>query len=64
MSTLPIYNSWENIQYSQAQLKDTIFNIDDCFEILFSLILQKNIEIKKILIVLFYINLVNFKNVK
>jgi len=63
-STLPIYTSWENNHYPFNLNKNHLFDLNDTFETLFSIILKQSIEIKKIVILLFYFNILKFKNVK
>lgn len=62
-SVLPSYNSWDNLLYVNGSKID-VFNINELFDLLFFITLKKIVELKKILILLYYINLLNFKNVK
>jgi len=57
-SILPIYSSFDNYLISYNS-KNDIFNFDDLFESIFLIFLKKNIEIKKIILLLFF-----FKTIK
>lgn len=63
-SVLPIYNFWDNNFYLYNSDKFSIFDIYSILELPFLILFKKNIEIKKIIAILFYNHLLKFKNVK
>ncbi len=60
---LPSHSSWENNFYTvQINQKDLVlFDFDIFFNLIFNLFTNKIIEIRKIISLLFYFNIVNFK---
>lgn len=60
ITTPVLYSSWDNLYYNKTQN----FDFNDIFDIFFNILLKKNIEIRKILILLFLNNITNFKKVK
>jgi hypothetical protein len=63
-SVLPIYSSYENNLYPFTLDKKEIFDFDELFNSIFNISLINVLEIRKILILLFFNNLIKFKNVK
>jgi hypothetical protein len=55
-SVIPVYNQWDNsyFTYKIPSTLDSFFNFNIVFNNLFDIFLKKNIEIRKIFILLFY----------
>ena len=55
-SVIPVYNQWDDsfFTYKSTKVTDNAFNFDIIFDNLFDIFLRKNIEIRKIFILLFY----------
>lgn len=53
-SILPIYSEWENNLYHYSSEASTEFDLNIIFDSIFNLLIQKNIEFRKILIILYY----------
>ncbi len=56
-SVLPVLSSWESTLTPFNELKNKNFNFNTLFDIIFSMNLKKIIEIRKILIIMFYNNI-------
>lgn len=63
-SIIPLYSSWENNFYSTVNPQNNFFDFTELFDVFFSLVLKKNIEIRKILILFFYYNISKNQNLK
>ena len=55
-SVIPVYNQWDNsyFTYKTPSIADSFFNFNIVFSDLFNIFLKKNVEIRKIFILLFY----------
>ena len=55
-SVIPVYNQWDNsyFTYKTPSINDSFFNFNIVFSNLFDIFLKKNVEIRKIFILLFY----------
>ena len=55
-SVIPVYNQWDNsyFTYKTPSINDIFFNFNIVFSDLFNIFLKKNVEIRKIFILLFY----------
>ena len=55
-SVIPVYNQWDNsyFTYKTPSITDSFFNFNIVFSDLFNIFLKKNVEIRKIFILLFY----------
>ena len=55
-SVIPVYNRWDNsyFTYKTPSINDSFFNFNIVFSNLFDIFLKKNVEIRKIFILLFY----------
>lgn len=55
-SVIPVYNQWDNsyFTYKTPSITDIFFNFNIVFSDLFNIFLKKNVEIRKIFILLFY----------
>ena len=60
-SVIPIYNTWNDIFYNFESNKSSDNILEDIFDTFFSIFLKKNVEVRKILILLYYKNIINFK---
>ena len=62
---LPVYSSWNQIMYPYSTFlkenQNNSFSIDPIFEFFFDFFIKKSFEIKKIIILLYYINITKFK---
>jgi hypothetical protein len=63
-SIIPVYSNWDNQLFQFNINKSYTFEISDLFDSIFFIILKKNTEIRKILILLYYFNILQFKKVK
>lgn len=63
-SIIPVFSFWDNIFYPYNAKKNINFDFSTIFEFLSDITIKKNVELRKILILLYYFNLKNFKNVK
>lgn len=63
-SILPVYSQWDNHITPYNSFKTPNYELNDMFDFFLSLTLKKTVEIKKILTLLFYFNILKFKNVK
>lgn len=63
-SIIPVYSQWDNQFFQYSLNKSFSFDFNDLFDLFFLITLKKNVEINKILTILFYLNISKFKNVK
>lgn len=59
-SIVPVLNEWDNVFYTLSSSKANFFDLSLIFDFFFFLNLQKSIELKKIITLLFYYNTNNF----
>ena len=63
-SIIPVYSSYENHLFPYINSKNNNFDIQNLFDLFFSINIKKITEIRKILSILFFFKLSTFKNVK
>lgn len=63
-SIVPVYHQWDDQLYAFNAIQRVKFDLNSLIDSLFFISIQKILEIRKILTLLYYLNILNFKNVK